>query len=222
MKILLVEDQKKIVSFICSGLRSEGHTIDTALDGAEGLFLAEENNYDLLIIDVLLPGLDGRTLCQKLRKAGQDTPIIMLSALDSVEDRVKGLDAGADDYLTKPFSFEELLARIRALIRRHKGLEDKVLTLGELSLNPNTHEVSRKNKKINLSATEFKLLKYFMEHKNRVISKAMLLEKIWGYNFSPESNIVDVYIKYLRDKIDKGFKTKLLQTVRGIGYKLCA
>jgi len=221
MKILLVEDEKKITSFIRNGLQSEGYTLDTAVDGEEGLHLTTECEYDLIILDILLPKLDGISLCKKLRTSGNVTPIIMLSALDSIEDRVRGLDAGADDYLPKPFSFSELLARVRALTRRHKGSSGKQLKLGDLVLTPDTHEVTRAGKQIDLSATEFKLLQFLLENKNKVMSKTMILEKVWGYNFSPESNIVDVYIKYVRDKIDKGFKQKVLQTVRGVGYKLC-
>lgn len=223
MKILLVEDQKKVITFLRKGLHSEGYVVDIAMDGKEGLFLATDQEYDLIILDVLLPEMDGLTVCKKLRTKGLDKPILMLSALESVEDRVKGLDAGADDYLAKPFSFEELLARVRALTRRSQPFASgKTLTVGDLQLDPGSCEVERAGQKILLSATEFKLLKFLMEHKNQMVSKTLILEKVWGYNFSPESNIVDVYIKYLRDKIDKDFKKKLLTTVRGMGYKLCA
>jgi DNA-binding response OmpR family regulator len=221
MKILIIEDEKKIVSFIKSGLQSEGHTADAAYDGEDGLYRAEEADYDLIILDIMLPIIDGITLCKKLRFAGRTMPIIMLTAKDTVEDRVKGLDAGADDYLTKPFSFAELLARVKALSRRHSGKKSEMLKAGDLTLEPETYIVRRGKKEINLSPTEFKLLKYLMENQKRVLSKTLILENIWGYDFSPESNIVDVYIKYLRDKIDKGFKKSLIQTVHGVGYRIC-
>lgn len=221
MKILIVEDEKKVTSFIKKGLKSEGYAVDDAPDGETGLFLAQEGEYDLIVLDLMLPKLDGLTICRKLRSAGKRMPIIMLTAKDTVDDRVGGLDAGADDYLTKPFSFAELLARIRALTRRHHGDESLRLTVGDLTLDPASHEVARGGKNILLSATEFKLLKYMMQNATRVLSKTLLLENVWGYDFSPESNIVDVYIKYLRDKIDKN-KKKLIQTVHGVGYKICA
>ena len=221
MRILLIEDEKKIVSFIRSGLRSEGYTVDVAYDGEEGLFRAEDEDYDLIILDIMLPVIDGITICKKLRSAGKNLPIIMLTAKDTVEDRVRGLDAGADDYLTKPFSFSELLARIRALSRRRQPIKSEALKAGDLTLDTESLLIKRGKKEISLSPTEFKLLKYLLQNKNRVISKTLILENIWGYDFSPESNIVDVYIKYLRDKIDKGFKKGLIQTVHGMGYKIC-
>ena len=222
MKILLVEDEKKVANFVRSGLKSEGFTVDLAADGEEGLFLARDGDFDLIVLDILLPKLDGITLCKKLRAEGKTVPIIMLTAKDSVEDRVRGLDAGADDYLTKPFSFAELLARARALTRRHKAAGEEKLAVGDLTLDPETFEVERGGKKLALSATEFRLLKYLMENSSRVVTKTLILENVWGYDFSPESNVVDVYIKYLRDKIDKGFKISFIKTVRGIGYRLCA
>lgn len=217
----MIEDEKKVVSFVKAGLKSEGFTVETAVDGEEGLFKAEQDQYDIIILDVLLPKIDGITLCKKLRAENKLTPIIMLTAKDSVEDRVRGLNAGADDYLTKPFSFAELLARIKALTRRHKAGLGEELKLADLTLKPETFEVKRAGQPIALSATEFKLLKYLLENTNRVVSKALILENVWGYDFSPESNVVDVYIKYLRDKIDKGFKKPLIQTIRGLGYRLC-
>lgn len=221
MKALIIEDDKKIGSFIKNGLRSEGYRVDAATDGEEGFYLAAEGNYDVIILDVILPGMDGITLCKKIRKSGKRSPIIMLTAKDAVEDRVQGLDAGADDYLTKPFSFAELLARIRALTRRRQPGSTSVLKVRDLTLSIETHQVRRGKKEINLSATEFRLLRYLMQNKGRVLSKALILENIWGYDFSPESNIVDVYIKYLRDKIDRGSAKSLIQTVHGVGYKLC-
>ncbi len=221
MKILIIEDEKKIVSFVKNGLKSEGFTVDSANDAEEGLFLAGESHYDLIVLDIMLPGMDGISLCRKLRSMGKTMPIIMLTAKDAVEDRVKGLDAGADDYLTKPFSFVELLARIRALTRRHLTTKSKVLKIGDLAVDAEAHTVTRGKKAIELSPTEFRLLSYLMENQNRALSKSLILENIWGYDFSPESNIVDVYIKYLRDKIDKGARKSLIQTVYGVGYKIC-
>lgn len=222
MKILVVEDDKKIVRFLKDGLKGEGYTVDTAEDGEEGLFLAKENRYDLMILDLMLPEIDGIELCRKIRASGKrDIPIIMLTAKDLVADKVRGLEAGADDYLTKPFSFAELLARIKALLRRRHPSSGSALKLGDLTLDLDSHEAKRAGKAIKLSATEFRLLKYLMENRNRVLSKSLILENVWGYDFSPESNIVDVYIKYLRDKIDKGQKKSLIETVHGVGYKLC-
>ncbi len=222
MKILVIEDSKKISSFIKSGLKSEGYTVDAAFDGEEGLFMAQEGEYDIIILDIMLPKMDGLSLCKKLRDEGHKSPIIMLTAKDTVDDRVKGLDAGADDYITKPFSFEELLARVRALTRRARGHEGKMLKVGELKLDVESFSAERDGKNIVLSGTEFKLLKYLMENAPKTLSKTRILENVWGYDFSPESNIVDVYIKYLRNKIDKGHKKPLIQTVHGIGYKICA
>ena len=221
MKILIIEDEKKIVSFVKNGLKSEGFTVDSANDGEEGMFMAGESQYDLIVLDVMLPGMDGITICKKLRSMGKTTPIIMLTAKDAVEDRVKGLDAGADDYLTKPFSFAELLARIRALTRRHQTAKSKTLKIGDLAIDIEAHTVMRGKRTIELSPTEFKLLSYLAQNQNKALSKSLILENIWGYDFSPESNIVDVYIKYLRDKIDKGAKKSLIQTVYGVGYKIC-
>jgi DNA-binding response OmpR family regulator len=221
VKILIVEDEKRIVSFVKNGLKSEGFTVDSANDAEEGLFLAGESSYDLVVLDVMLPGMDGIALCKKLRSMGKAMPIIMLTAKDAVEDRVKGLDAGADDYLTKPFSFVELLARVRALTRRHHPTRSKTLKIGDLAVDTEAHAVTRGKKVIELSPTEFKLLSYLMENQNKALSKSLILENIWGYDFSPESNIVDVYIKYLRDKIDKGSRKSLIQTVYGVGYKIC-
>lgn len=221
MKILIIEDEEKIVKFIKKGLKSEGYTVDSATNGEDGLFMAQDGKYDLIILDVMLPKIDGITIAKKIKSKPDSSKIIMLTAKDAVEDKIKGLDAGADDYLTKPFSFEELLARIRALTRRNQNSRSEPLKINDLTLNPETHEVIRGPKEINLSATEFKLLKYLMENQKKVVSKTLILENVWGYDFSPESNIVDVYIKYLRDKVDKGFKKNLIQTVHGVGFRLC-
>jgi DNA-binding response OmpR family regulator len=222
MKVLIIEDEKKISAFIENGLRSERYAVDTAANGKDGLYLAFTNKYDLLILDIMLPEVNGITICKELRNKKLELPIIMLSALDSVDDRVKGLNAGADDYLVKPFSFDELLARIKALTRRSNKDSSETIILGELIIDPEDYSVERKGKKLKLTATEFKLLEYLMKNKGRIVSKTLLLANVWGYNFSPESNIVDVYIKYLRDKIDKGYSKKMIITVRGLGYKICA
>ncbi|MCX5749561.1 MAG: response regulator transcription factor [Candidatus Saganbacteria bacterium] len=220
MKILIIEDERKISAFIQKGLKAEHFTVETASDGEEGLFMAQEGDYDAVILDVMLPKIDGITVCKKLRINGKKCPIIMLTAKDSIEEKIAGLNAGADDYMTKPFSFAELLARIKALTRR-KGTVSGEIRVADLILDPDTFEVKRDKKNVVLSATEFKLLKFLMENSPRPVSKTRILEDVWGYDFSPESNIVDVYIKYLRDKIDKGSKKPLLHTVRGIGYKIC-
>ncbi|HVN67868.1 MAG TPA: response regulator transcription factor [Candidatus Sulfotelmatobacter sp.] len=222
MKILIVEDDRKIVNFLRAGLQSEGYAVTAAADGADGLERAVAEKYDMIILDLLLPKLDGLSLCRELRRRKVATPIIMLTAKETTDDRVSGLQAGADDYLTKPFSFAELLARIKAIARRSQGSSAGRLAAGDLTLDPDTLEAQRAGKPLKLSATEFKLLKYLLENQNRVISKPLILENVWGYDFDPESNIVEVYIKYLRDKIDKGHKKSLIQTVHGIGYKLCA
>lgn len=221
MKILLVEDEKKVSSFIKKGLVAEGHSVDAAFDGEEGLFLAEDSNYDIIILDIMLPKIDGISLCKQLRAKKNTSPIIMLSAKDTVEDRINGLNAGADDYLTKPFSFSELVARIKALTRRKDPSNSTILSLADLTLDADAHEVKRTGKVVSLSATEFRFLMFLLENQNKVLSKTVILEKVWGYDFSPESNIVDVYIKYLRDKIDKGHKKLLIHTIHGVGYKLC-
>lgn len=222
VKILVIEDEKNIANFVKDGLKSEGYAVDVSLNGEEGFYKAEECDYDLIILDVMLPGMDGIEITKKLRTAGKSVPILILSARDAVEDRVKGLNAGADDYLVKPFSFDELLARVNAKLRKPKTKgAAKKLKVGDLVIDHDTREVIRGGKKIALSATEFKLITYLAQNTNRVVSRSMILENIWGYDFSPESNIVEVYIKYLRDKVDKGSKKELIHTVHGAGYRLC-
>ncbi|NDC82969.1 DNA-binding response regulator [bacterium] len=221
MKILVIEDEDKIAQFIQNGLKAEGYSVDRAADGADGFFMITESDYDLVVLDWRLPKMDGLTVCKMARNTGKKMPIIMLTSRDSVDDRVAGLDAGADDYLTKPFSFEELLARVRALGRRYTPSPHTVVDIGDLVIMPDTHRVTRAGKDIKLSATEFRLLRFLAENTHRVVSKSIILEKVWGFDFSPESNIVEVYINYLRDKIDKGHSSPLIQTVHGVGYRLC-
>lgn len=222
MRILLVEDDRHIVRFLKQGLEEEGYVVEVACDGEEGLNLARDEEFDLIILDILLPKMDGFAVCQKLREVGNATPILMLTAKDDVEDRVQGLDLGADDYLVKPFAFEELLARIRALIRRHKSAKGVLLQVGDLTINLLTREVKRGDKTIELTTREFELLKFLAHHPGRVFTRTQLLEHVWGYDFEYSSNIVDVYIRYLREKVDRPFNRKLIHTVRGVGYKLQA
>jgi two-component system OmpR family response regulator len=221
MRILLVEDDLKIASFIIKGLRATGYAVDHAADGEEGLHLALTEPYDTAIIDIMLPKLDGLALIERMRKEKVNTPVIILSARDSIDDRVKGLQTGGDDYLTKPFAFSELLARVQALIRRAGGISEATqLIVGELSVNLLTREVTRGGKKVELQPLEFSLLEYLMRNKGRIVSKTMIMEHVWDYNFDPQTNVVEVRISRLRDKIDRGFDKKLIHTVRGVGYVL--
>ncbi len=221
MRILLVEDDTKIASFIVKGLRAAGYAVDQALDGEEGLHMALTGPYDAAIIDIMLPKLDGLSLIGKLRKDRVQTPVIILSAKGSIDDRVKGLQTGSDDYLTKPFAFSELLARIQALIRRASGLAEPTrLTLGDLSMNLLTREVTRGERKVELQPIEFSLLEYLLRNAGRVVSKTMIMEHVWDYNFDPQTNVVEARICRLRDKIDREFERKLIHTVRGVGYVL--
>ena len=220
MRILVIEDEKKISSFIQRGLKEEHYVVDLAPDGEEGSYLADINPYDLIILDIMLPKKDGVAVCKELRKKKNTTPVLMLTARNTVKDKVSGLNAGADDYLAKPFSFEELLARVRALLRRPKDQNLNVLKIADLELNQLTNEVKRSNKLINLTSKEYALLEYFMLHANQVVTRTMLSEHVWHEDFDSFSNVIDVYIKYLRNKIDDGFKQKLIHTVRGRGYVL--
>jgi len=220
MTILVVEDEIKITRFIKKGLEMEHYTVDVAYDGKEGLEKAEVNSYDLIILDIMLPKMDGVEVCKKLRESKVETPIIMLTARDTVDDRVRGLDAGADDYLVKPFAFGELVARIRALLRREKTIKTTKLQVGDLVLDPATHEVFRGGKEVQLSSKEYRLLDYMMRRPGLVCTRTMIGEHIWGYNFTDDSNVIDVYISYLRRKIDSGFKGRLIHTVRDVGYKI--
>lgn len=221
MRLLLVEDDLKIASFIVKGMKAEGYAVDHAKDGQEGLHMAVTEPYDAAIIDIMLPKLDGLSVIESMRKEKVNTPVIILSARGSVEDRVQGLQAGGDDYLPKPFAFSELLARVQALIRRAGGLSEPTrLTYGDLSMNLLTREVTRGGRKIELQRLEFALLEYLMRNSGRVVSKTMIMEHVWDYNFDPQTNVVESRICRLRDKIDRGFDVKLIQTVRGVGYAL--
>ena len=221
MRILVVEDDKKIASFIVKGLRQAGFTVDYADNGQTGVELALASSYDAAVIDVMLPQLDGLSLIERLRQHKMQTPVIILSAKRSVDDRIKGLQPGGDDYLTKPFSFAELLARLHALIRRANHESDPTrFVVGDLSLDLLTREVLRGDVKIDLQPREFALLELLMRHNGRVISKTMIIEQVWGYSYDPMTNIVDVLVSRLRNKIDRDFDTKLIQTYRGVGYAL--
>ena len=220
-KILLVEDEEKLARFVELELKHEGYAVDKAFDGRVGLEMAEGGQYDLLLLDIMLPGLNGLEVLRRLRKSSA-VPVIMLTARDAVMDKVTGLDMGADDYVTKPFSIEELLARIRASLRKQSAQKQDsgLLSCGGLTVDVSRHKVTRDGKDIELTGREFSLLQYFMENKTIVLTRDQLLEKVWGYEYLGETNVVDVYVRYLRGKIDDGFDCKLLQTVRGVGYVL--
>lgn len=221
MRLLLIEDDQKIASFVMKGFKSEGFAVDHALDGVRGLDLGLTEPYDVIIVDVMLPKLDGLSVIENLRKQKISTPIIILSAKDSVDDRVRGLQLGSDDYLPKPFAFAELLARVQALMRRGGGqTEITKLEIGDLSLNLINREVYRGGRKIELQPLEYSLLAYLMRNREKVVSKTMIMEHVWDYHFDPQTNVVEARICRLRDKIDKGFETKLIHTVRGVGYVL--
>ena len=221
MRILLVEDDVKIAYFIIKGLRSAGYAVDHAPDGEEGLHLAITQPYDTAIIDIMLPKRDGLSLIEEMRARKVNTPVLILSARGSVDDRVKGLETGGDDYLTKPFAFSELLARVQALIRRAGGISDPTrLSQGDLFVNLLTREVTRGGRNIVLQPLEFSLLEYLMRNAGRIVSKTMIMEHVWDYNFDPQTNVVEARISRLRDKIDRGFEKKLIHTVRGVGYVL--
>jgi len=221
MRLLFIEDDIKIVSFVVKGLEAAGFAVDHAADGEDGLYMALTEPYDLAIIDLMLPKLDGWSVIETLRSQKSGLPILILSAKRSVFDRVKGLQLGSDDYLTKPFAFTELLARIQALIRRASGVsEPTALTVGGLSMDLLTREVVRDEQSINLQPAEFSLLEYLIRSTGRIVSKTMIMEHVWNYNFDPQTNVVEVRMCRLRDKIDKGFTNKLIHTVRGVGYVL--
>lgn len=220
MRILIVEDEKKIANLIKKGLKEEGYVSDLASDGIEGEFLATTNQYDVIILDVMLPKLDGVNLCKSLRDKKISTPIIMVTAKDSVSDKVKGLDSGADDYLTKPFAFEELLARVRAALRKRGVSDAAILKVGPIELDLVSHKVTRSGKEIVLTAKEYSLLEYLMRNAGAIVTRTMIAEHVWDINFDNDTNVIDVYINYLRHKIDEGYDKELLHTVRGMGYTL--
>ncbi len=221
MRILLVEDDEKIASFVIKGLQQWGYAVDHAKDGEEGYYFFKEVEYDAAIVDIMLPHMDGLTLLEKIRGEGISTPVIILSAKRTIDDKVLGLQRGGDDYLTKPFAFSELLARIQALIRRSsRQVSPTGYSVGGLAVDLLKREVTREGKKIELQPMEFKLLEYLLRNVNKVVTKAMLLEHVWDYHFDPQTNVVDVLIHRLRNKIDKDFPLKLIHTIRGVGYVL--
>ena len=220
MKILVIEDEKKIASFIQRGLKEEKYAVDVAYDGEKGMALADVNEYDLIVLDIMLPGKDGIYVCRELRRQGHKTPVLMLTARDRVEDKVSGLDVGADDYLTKPFAFEEFLARVRALLRRQVSPKTTLLKVGDLELDQLTHKVKRNGREIKLTSKEYSLLEYLMLHAHEVVTRTMISEHVWNEDFDSFTNIIDVYVRYLRSKIDKNSSQKFIHTIRGTGYVL--
>jgi len=220
MRVLVVEDERRLAGIIKRGLIEEGYAVDTVYDGEEAQYMGETNSYDIIILDIMLPKKDGIAVCKELRARKVNTPILMLTARDSVEDRVKGLDSGADDYMIKPFAFSELLARIRALLRRETISKTPRMQVGELILDTLTREAWRGDRKIELTTKEYSILEYFMSHPNMVITRTMLEENAWDYEYDSMSNIIDVYIRRLRRKIDGDTDESLIQTVRGAGYRL--
>jgi len=220
MRILVVEDELKINRTICQALREEAYAVDSASDGEEGDELSQINEYDLVILDLMLPKKSGLALCRDLRDRGLATPILMLTAKDTVEDRVEGLDSGADDYLVKPFHMDELLARMRALLRRDTGVKTTILQLADLAVDTSSHRVSRAGNAIDLTSKEYAMLEYFMRHPDQVLTRTMISEHVWDEEFDSLSNIIDVYVRRLRRKIDEGHQPRLLHTIRGSGYLL--
>jgi heavy metal response regulator len=222
MRILVIEDEKKVASFIKKGLEEEHYAVDTAYDGESGLYMAKVNEYDLIILDLMIPKIDGLEVLKIIRKNKNSVPILVLTAKDTAEDIVKGLDAGCDDYLTKPFNFMVFLARIRALLRREKIDKEPLLKIADLTLSPVTHKVTRMEKEVELTSKEYALLEYFMRNPDKVLTRTMISEHVWDYHFDSLTNVVDVYVNYLRRKIDKDFEPKLIHTIRGVGYILSA
>lgn len=218
MRILLVEDEPRVAHFVAKGLREQSYAVDIAVEGESALYQTEVNDYDLIILDVMLPGKDGFEVCRKLRERGMKTPVLMLTARDAVDDRVAGLDSGADDYLVKPFEFKELLARVRALLRRALEFRPSVLQVADLTLNTTNHTASRSGKRIGLTAKEYALLEYFALHQGRLLGREEIAEHVWDENFDPMSNVIDVYVRRLRKKVDEGFNHPLIHTRRGAGY----
>jgi len=220
MRILIVEDERRLGAIIKKGLVEEGFAVDLAFDGEEGKFLAESEQYDLIILDITLPKTDGISICKDLRKKNIKTPIIMLTARTTLEEKVIGLDSGADDYITKPFAFLELRSRVHALIRRSKQESSPILTIADLTLDPIKHILTRAGKPITLTPKEFSVLELLLRHKDEVVSRTMIIEHVWDYNFDSMSNVVDVFVASLRRKVDKGAEVKLIHTLHGVGYKI--
>jgi heavy metal response regulator len=218
VRILIVEDEKKVANFVKKGLQEEGYAVDLSFDGEEGLAMGQDPSYDLIILDIYLPKLDGLAALKKLRAHGVRTPVLLLTVRATIEDKVLGLDSGADDYLTKPFAFQELLARVRALLRRRMDTGAAVVRIGDLVLDPASRVVSRGARRIELTVKEFSLLEYFMRNPGRVLTRTMIIEHVWNYDFDSGTNVVDVYVNYLRKKIDSREEQKLIHTVRGVGY----
>ena len=220
MRALVVEDESKMAALLRRGLQEEGFAVDIAANGEDGSWMGTENDYDVILLDVMLPDVDGFEVCRRLRAADRWAPILMLTARDGVQDRVAGLDAGADDYLTKPFSFDELLARVRALLRRGPSERPPVLTVGDLVLDPASRRVSRGDQEIDLTPKEFGLLDLFLRHPGEALSRTRILEQVWDFAYDGDSNVVDVYVRYLREKVDRPFGRRSIETVRGVGYRL--
>ncbi|BDU50210.1 response regulator [Haliovirga abyssi] len=220
MRILVVEDEKNIAEYLKKGLQESGYVVDTVFDGEEAVYMASIYEYDLILLDVMIPKLDGVGVIKELRKNKNSSYVIMVTAKDKIEDRVKGLDAGADDYITKPFAFAELLARIRAVLRRGSDDKENILKVKNLEMDLVKREVKREGKLIELTSREFSLLEYFLRNKNMVLTRIMISERVWDIDFITETNVVDVYINHLRKKIDNNFKDKLIHTIRGVGYIL--
>jgi heavy metal response regulator len=221
MRLLLVEDEKNVAAFIRKGLEEEFYTVDVAEDGASGCAMAEANSYDLLILDLMLPEMNGMEICRRLRGKGRKVPVLMLTAVDSVSSKVQGLESGADDYLTKPFAFSELVARVKALLRRY-GNSVSELSLEDLKIDLLARRVFRGSTEIQLTPKEFSLLEYLLRNKGRVLSRTQIIENVWGYTFDPSTNVIDVHIKSIREKVDENFPKRLIHTVRGVGYVLKA
>lgn len=222
MRVLVVEDEERIAEFIRKGLTEHGYAVDVARDGGEALDWAEIAEFDLIVLDVLLPVRNGLDVCRKLRARGLRTPVLMLTARDAVEDRVAGLDSGADDYLAKPFAFAELLARLRALARRPPQVQAPVIAVGDLVLDTGTREVTRAGAGVELTTKEFALLEYLMRHPEQVLTRTMIAEHVWNYDFDNATNVIDVHVKNLRRKVDGDSEVRLIQTVRGAGYRISA
>ncbi len=219
MRILVVDDDPEIVSFIRRGLAYEGYTVDTAADGKEALTKARDREPDLVVLDIMMPGINGIEVTKRLRGGG-DVPILMLTAKGTVADKVTGFESGADDYLVKPFAFDELLARVRALLRRHQPKEGEILRFSDLTLDTATREVRRRNKVIELTTQEYNLLELFMRHPRQVLTRGLIYERVWGFDFEGSSNVMEVYVRYLRSKLEDGGRPRLIHSVRGVGYVL--